>query len=133
MHPLALIAALALAVCAESGALGGDYKVDKTKVYYGRADSFKKPGTVEKDRVFADISAYKKIKKEGLKRKHPRYWLLLQEANEVFSRALTKVATDGGYDLIAEKGSVKPRRKGKAPPDLTAAAIKAVKKVEKES
>ena len=44
------------------------------------------------------------------------------------------MATDGGYDLIAEKYSIKAKgkKKKKAPPDITNAAIKAVKKIEEE-
>lgn len=112
----------------------GSYEVDEAKVYHGTADSFRAPATVERDTVFAEISAYKQIEKEGLKDSQPRYWLLLRKANDVFKKALEKVAKDGSYDLIAETGSLKGKGKNKkkTPPDITQEAIDAVEEVEKE-
>ena len=118
----------------EKSAAGDSYQVDRDKVYYGSAESFKKPATIDRDKVFAKISYYAQILKEGLTRKDARYWTLLKKANKIFSKALGKVATDGGYDLIAEKGSIKAKgKKKKAPPDVTKAAIKAAKKIEEDS
>ena len=109
------------------------FDVDKDKVYFGSAESFKSPGTIERDKVFAQITAYKQIQKEGLNESHARYWILLQKANEVFKKAIEKVAADKSYDLIAESGSVKPKGKSKkTAPDATQDAIDAVKEVEKE-
>lgn len=125
---------LVVAILAPPSALssGKGYEVETDKVYHGSVESFKKPAVIDRDKVFAQISAYKQIKKEGLNQKNPRYWILLREANDVFSKVLSKVASDGGYDLIGEKGSIKPKGKRKAPPDVTNSAIKAVKKVEEE-
>ncbi|MCZ6690289.1 MAG: hypothetical protein O7H41_11840 [Planctomycetota bacterium] len=135
MHSLLLAVLLLSPPLANESGTGDSYKVDRNKVYYGNPDSFKKPATIDRDKVFAKISYYAQILKEGLTRKDARYWTLLKKANKVFSKALGKVATDGGYDLIAESGSIKAKgkKKKKAPPDITKAAIKAAKKIEEES
>ena len=132
MQPLLMASLLLCTLPAATTASSKSYEVDKTKVYHGSADSFKNPATIDRDKVFAEISSYKKITKEGLTQKSPRYWILLKEANDVFAKALAKVASNEGYDLIAEKGSVKPKGKKKTPPDVTEAAIKAVKKIDEE-
>lgn len=131
----ALAVSILLLTCSTALAIDeGSYEVDESKVYHGTADSFSAPATVERDTVFAEISAYKQIEKEGLKDNHPRYWILLQKANDVFKKALEKVAKDGSYDLIAETGSVqgKGKNKKKTPPDITQQAIDAVEELEKE-
>lgn len=126
-----LVLGLSSAVVADEGT----YEVDSDKVYYGSADSFTSPATVERDKVFAEITPYKRIEKEGLNEKHPRYWILLQKANDIFRKVLKKVAKDSSYDLIAENGSVKGKGKNKKkpPPEVTQDAIDAIPDVEKES
>ena len=128
MHQLLLAASLVYTASALF--VPPTYEVDKEKVYYGDTESFSKPATLDRDKVFAEISAYKQIENEGLTRKEPRYWILLRKANDVFSKVVAKVAEDDGYDLVAENGSVKKKGREKAAPDLTESAIEAIQEVE---
>ena len=128
-----LAATLSLLLEAPSARGDGAYEVDAEKVYLGDPEAFKEPATVDRDKVFGEIPAYKLIQKEGLTEKHARYWILLQKANEVFEKVITKVAGDGGYDLVAENGAVRPKGKTKkTPPDVTQDAINAIKDVAKD-
>ena len=136
MYSPLLPALLLLGASAAPASSEGSYEVDEEKVYHGSADSFKSPATVDRDKVFAEITAYKQIEKEALNEKHPRYWILLEKANSVFKKVVEKVATDNSYDLIAENESVKWKGKGKSkktPPEVTQEAIDAIKDIEKDS
>jgi hypothetical protein len=121
---IASIAILSLCICTTKALLGADGgTVDKKKVYYGKASSFKKPAEINLLTVFGAISEYTEAKKKS--EDDPDYYILLQKANDKFQKALKKAASDGGYDLVAEKGAVKAK---KTVPDITDAVIKALPK-----
>lgn len=106
-------------------ALGADKAtVDKKKVYYGDAESFSKPAEIEINKVFARIPEYAEAKKKA--EDDPEYYILLEKANDKFQKAVKKAAADGGYDLVAEKGAVKPAKKKQAVPDITEDVIEAL-------
>ena len=70
--------------------------------------------------TFLDAEIY-----EGLKPSDARYHLLMAEASRSFRKALKKLATEKGYDLIAESGAILV--KGKFLIDITKLVIKKVK------
>ena len=91
----------------------GDYKVtDPKKVYYGNARLFKKPATIEADRVYRRIPEYKKILEKGLTDRDPEYHLLMKKASARFSEAVKRMARDLDHDLVVESGSIEKAREG---------------------
>ncbi len=99
-----------------------DTEVDKTKVYYGSADSFKTPAVIVLSKVFDKIPEYIDAKKKT--DDDPDYYILIEKANAKFQKAVEKAAKDNGYDLVAETGSVK--MKDKEIPDITKKVIDAL-------
>jgi hypothetical protein len=95
------------------------------EIYQGKRNSFNTPCVLDRDKVFAKIPAYKKIKREGLDKNSARYYFLLEEANRVFRAAVKKVAEEKGYDLVVEKGGIKASKDVQIP-DITSEVIKAV-------
>ncbi|MEQ8763073.1 MAG: hypothetical protein RL885_04045 [Planctomycetota bacterium] len=118
----AMIAGLA-GVCAAETTPDDVQVVDKKKVYFGDPDNFSRPAVISAKKIFDEIPAYKQIKEEGLDKNDPRYWTLLEKANKVFKRVVKKVAENGGYDLVAEVGSLKGAEEF---PNLTAECIELV-------
>jgi len=95
-------------------------------VYSGNKDSFKKPCTLNRKKVFAAIPAIKTIKREKVEKNSARYTFLLQQANKVFRETVSSVASDKGYDISVERGGIKASQKGVRIPDITKAVIKAL-------
>lgn len=81
--------------------------VDAASVYVGDARKWEKPAEVDADLVYAKIDEYKEIVDKGLKPGDPKYELLISKASRRFMCAVKKTAKDGGYDLVARRGSVK--------------------------
>ena len=75
--------------------------------------------------VFEKIPEYQEIRKRGLKRDDPEYWVLLNKANEKFYKAVKKVAEENKYDVVVEKGAFKFES---TPPDVTQKVIDALDK-----
>ncbi|MBI3820127.1 MAG: hypothetical protein HY286_15645 [Planctomycetes bacterium] len=101
------------------------YKVtDRTKVYLGSADAFTSPAVVESSKVMEILPAMKTIKDESVKKDSARWFILVNEANQQFQKALKAVAKEHSYDLVAEVGSVTGP---KAITDATDLAIAAAK------
>ncbi len=92
-------------------------------VYYGQLEDAKNPCQVKARKVFSQISEYKKIKEMGLTEDDAEYWILLEKANAKFNTAVHNVATEKGYDLVVEKGTVKFPKKV---PDETDGVISAI-------
>ena len=99
--------------------------LDSKKIYYGKANKAKKPAVVKLKKVYKHIPAYRRIVEEGLKKTEARYHLLMAQASKAFRKALSKVAKEKGYDLIAEFGAIKV--KDKKLQDITKLAIKKIK------
>jgi len=97
-----------------------------SNVYFGKTDGAQKPAEIVATTVFEKITEYQEIKKRGLKKEDPEYWVLLNKANEKFYAAVKKVAEEKKYDVVTEKGSVK--FDGKDPPDITQNVIDALEK-----
>jgi hypothetical protein len=99
----------------------GETKITITEsmVLYGNAQKYTKVATVNSAEVFKNIAAYKQIQSEKLTQKDAKYWILLEQANQAFSKALEDVAKAKGYDLVTEVGGVTAT--GVEIPDLTEA------------
>jgi crotonobetainyl-CoA:carnitine CoA-transferase CaiB-like acyl-CoA transferase len=120
------VAVAVLGVVALAVALAADqsYEVlDKGKVYYGDCASFDKPAVVSADRIFPHIREIRLIKERKLNENDPEYWVLLQQANEVFRQALKKVAESNNHDLVVERGAIRPTAADKTIPDVTRLVI----------
>jgi hypothetical protein len=99
--------------------------LDRTKVYHGLADAFSSPAVIEASKVMETLPAMKTIEGEGVKKSSARYFVLLNEANQQFQKAVKAVAKDQGYDLLAEVGAVTGP---KTIPNATDQVIKAAEK-----
>ncbi len=128
LHAVRLVGTLAL-VLGLSGSFAlaavGDYRcADSSKVYYGNARLFRKPCTVDSDRVYRHIKEYREILDKGLTDKAPRYHFLMKKASARFNEAVKQTARDLDHDLVAEDGTVKKAKKSaSAIPDRTDDAI----------
>lgn len=102
---LSLTALLLLAGTAEAGL--GDYRcTDTGRVYHGNARLIRKPAVCSADRVYRHIPEYQQILSEGLTEKDVRYHFLMKEASRKFLKAVKAMAREGGFDFVAEVGSV---------------------------
>lgn len=99
--------------------------VAESQIYHGDPEYAEKPGCISANEVFMAIPAYRKIVEEKIQKSDPRYWLLMEEANRIFRRALRKAESQHGYDLIGEMGSITVD--GGAPPDITAIVVQMAK------
>lgn len=97
--------------------------VDRTLVYFGKPNSFKKPASIEFSKVTAHIPEYKKIKEKGLKRGDAEYIVLAQEGTRRFRKVVKEVAEKKNLDLVAEKTAISAK-KGTTLPDITKEVIK---------
>ena len=107
----------------------GEYVFSDTeRVYLGNHRLARKPAVVDSSRVYAVIDEYQQIRREGLTPDGPKYHLLLAKASEHFNKALKTAATQGGHDVVAEAGTVRPANPAAAPPpDLTEATLAALR------
>ncbi|MBI1849017.1 MAG: hypothetical protein HYR85_01605 [Planctomycetes bacterium] len=96
------------AVAWATGAPDGDKKitVNEQMVLLGNAQKFTKAATVNTAEVFKNIPSYKQIKTDGLTEKDAKYWILLEQANKDFNKALGEVAKAGSHDLVTEAGGI---------------------------
>ncbi len=108
------------------GGQGSSVRVlNPTKIYYGKPKISQKPAVVKLKKVYKHIPAYQRILAEGLQKSDALYHLLIAEASRSFRKALKKVATEKGYDLIGESGAILV--KGKSLVDITKLVIKKIK------
>ncbi|MFN0207426.1 MAG: hypothetical protein ACKVS6_14065 [Planctomycetota bacterium] len=98
--------------------------IDRTKVYFGLADAFVSPAVIESSKVMETIPAIKTIQNDGIKKDTARWFVLMNEANQQFQKAIKSVAKDNGYDLVSEVGSVSGSRTIKNITDSVIAAAK---------
>lgn len=83
-----------------------EVKIDEEKIYFGDVRRFSKPATVDAQKVYNRIPAYRKIVEKGLSRDDPEYWPLMRKAASEFTRVIKAVSRAGGYDLVGEVGSI---------------------------
>lgn len=101
---------IAVALCLLSPAtlVAGDSipkdKVDESKIYHGSPSSFEKAAEVDIEKVMIATPEYQEITKNKIKRGTAKYWLLQGDASNRALKAVSEVAKETDYDLIAEKG-----------------------------
>lgn len=128
-----LLAALALTPAGGVIAQPGSDKIQTDKVnykitgdvYFGDKNLFSAPAVIKRDKVFAEIPAYKTIKKEKLDKRSARYFMLLEQANKEFREKVKETAEKLGYDLVVEKGKIKAEPAMKFP-NITKDVIDAI-------
>ena len=79
-------------------------QVDSKKVFWGSTAGFEKAGEVDYDSVLKTTPECKQMKKDRIERGTGKYWILLNQATDRATRAITEVGQDTEYDLIAQRG-----------------------------
>jgi hypothetical protein len=92
-------------------------QINARHVYLGRYRSFRKPATLDTQKVFEAISYYQDVKRSGLTKKNGRYWILIQKSNRIFHKALRRLARREGFDLIGARDAI--MIDGNNPTDVT--------------
>ncbi len=77
---------------------------DEQKIYFGNALSFESPAAVSIETVIKATPEYDEIKKNKIEKGTGKYWILINQAQERSVLAISKVAEETDYDLIAEDG-----------------------------
>lgn len=101
-----------------------DPNIDSNKVRYGNLSAFDKSkghtlAVVNSKEVYAEMSEYKRIKKEGIKPGTARYTQLMQICTKRYRSACKKLCGSKNYSLIVEIGGVRKY----TPPDETSTLI----------
>ena len=93
--------ALNLSSMAESMSIPPE-SVDDQKIFWGVADTFEKPGSVDYIALVTATDEYQQAKK--VESGTAKYWILVNKANESAVRAISSVGSETDYDLIVVKG-----------------------------
>lgn len=102
-HAAMLVAMSATVAFAQLVSIPTD-QVDAKKVYWGSTAGFEKAGEVDYDAVLKTTPECKQMKKDRIERGTGKYWILLNQATDRATRAITEVGQDTEYDLIAQRG-----------------------------
>jgi len=94
-------------------------QVDSKKVFWGSASGFEKAGEVDYDSVLKVTPEYKLMKKDRIERGTGKYWILLNQATDRSTRAITEVGQNTDYDLIAQRGYLASLTPAVAADDIT--------------
>ena len=79
-------------------------QVDASQIYYGSPSSFDNAAEVDIETVNVANPEYQEITKKKLDQGTGKYWILKVEASNRALRAISDVAAEMDYDLIAEQG-----------------------------
>lgn len=102
---------------------------DRGRIYHGNCNNFTSPACLSLKRVFREIPEYRIILQKRLTCDKPRYWILLNAANEVFRKVVKGVASEHKYDLIGEQGSIRSKSENNVVPDATHFALLYLRKL----
>ena len=94
-------------------------QVDSKKVFWGSTAGFEKAGEVDYDSVLKTTPECKQMKKDRIERGTGKYWILLNQATDRATRAITEVGQDTEYDLIAQRGYLASLTPAVAADDVT--------------
>lgn len=79
-------------------------QVDSKKVFWGATSGFEKAGEVDYDTVLKVTPEFKQMKKDRIERGTGKYWILLNQATDRATRAITEVGQNTDFDLITQRG-----------------------------
>lgn len=79
-------------------------QVDAGQIYYGSPSSFDNAAEVDIETVIAATPEYQEIVKKKIDQGTGKYWILQGQASNRALRAISDVAAEMDYDLIAEQG-----------------------------
>lgn len=79
-------------------------QVDSSQIYVGSASSFASAAEVDAEKALQATPEYQEIKRKKIDSGTGKYWILVSQANDRVYRAISDVASESGYDLVAEKG-----------------------------
>lgn len=95
--------------------------VDDQRIFWGTANSFEKPGSVDYNALVSSTTEYKEAVKA--EKNTAQYWLFISKANDRAIRAISSVGSETEFDLIVLKGYLE----GLTPPieteDITELAL----------
>jgi hypothetical protein len=98
-------------------------QVDSKKVFWGSASGFEKAGEVDYDAVLKVTPECQQMKKDRIERGTGKYWILLNQATDRSTRAITEVGQNTEYDLIAQRGYLASLTPAIAADDITALVV----------
>jgi hypothetical protein len=98
-----LLAAILMASLAGALAIPPE-ALDEQQIYYGDAASFEKPAEVDYRAVVKATPEYAEIRENKIERGTAKYWILLSNASDHAIKAISQVAQDTDYDLVANQG-----------------------------
>src|SRR5690606_26613265 len=101
-------------------------QVDSKKVFWGSTAGFEKAGEVDYDAVLKTTPECKQMKKDRIERGTGKYWILLNQATDRATRAITEVGQDTEYDLIAQRGYLASLTPAIAADDVTQLVVSKV-------
>ncbi len=79
-------------------------QVDASQIYYGSPSTFDNAAEVDIETVIAATPEYQEIVKKKIDQGTGKYWILQGQASNRALRAISDVAAEMDYDLIAEQG-----------------------------
>ena len=79
-------------------------QIDASQIYYGSPSSFENAAEVDIETVIEATPEYQEITKKKLDRGTARYWILQSEASNRALKAISDLAAETDFDLIAEEG-----------------------------
>ena len=79
-------------------------QLDAQKIYWGSATSFEQPAAVKIEDIIKATPEFEEIKRKKIRRGTGKYWILISQAQERSLEAITEVAEETDYDLVAEDG-----------------------------
>jgi len=117
------VAFFALVALAEIQSIPED-QIDPQKLYWGAATGFEKAGEVDYDAVVKATPEYKELKKKKIERGTGKYWILMSQASDRTTRAISQVGQNTDYDLIAAQGYLGGLEPAIAAEDITDLILK---------
>ena len=79
-------------------------EVDASQIYHGSPAEFSSAAEVDVEAVIAATPEFQEIKKHKIDQDTGKYWILRGQASNRALKAISDVAEETDYDLIAEMG-----------------------------
>lgn len=121
MATILMLASLAGALAIPAEAL------DEQQIYYGDGAKFEKPGEVDYRTIVKATPEYAEIRTGKVERGTAKYWILLSNASDHAIQAISQVAHNTDYDLVANFGYLGALEPAVAADDLTAQVLEVLR------